>query len=102
MDENEIARAVKAGELKCLENIAKHIPRQDTPGKLGVSSATAWQWIERGNLPLKEVSIDGKRFFYVSQDDQRKPDWNLQSKFDKRSRRGRPTTAELLGFEVEG
>jgi hypothetical protein len=101
MNENELAQAILLGELKTLQSVAKRFPRQDGSG-IGVNSGTAWQWIERGNLKLPQVLIDGERFFYVSAADQLRPDWNLQQKLVKRHRRGRPTDAEYLGFGPKG
>ena len=99
-DVTEIAIALLDGELKCLESLAAHLPRQDGSALIGVNSATAWQWLQRGNLKLPSVSIDGKKFYYVAQADQRKVDWNLQVKFVKRKKRGRISAHDLLFGEL--
>lgn len=97
MEATQITHAILHGELKTLQSIAKRMPRQSGEG-IGVNSATAWQWIDRGQLQLEQVLIDGERFFYIPATDQAKADWGLQQKLKKRSRRGAPSTAEKLGF----
>jgi hypothetical protein len=101
MNETQLAQAILLGELKTLQSVAKRMPRQDGSG-IGVNSGTLWQWMERGNLTLPQVLIDGERFFYVSAADQLKADWELQAKLVKRHRRGRPSAAEYLGFVPKG
>jgi hypothetical protein len=99
MEANQLGQAILAGEYKTLQSIAKRLPRQDGSGIIGVNSGTAWTWIDRGQLKLEQVLIDGERFYHVPAADQLLADWNLQSKFEgKRAKRGRVSAKELLGF----
>ena len=94
LDPDRTALALLDGELKSLKSIAERLPRQDGSGR-GVNSGTAYQWIQRGNLVLDTVVIDGVRFFHVPISAQHLSDWGLGKRF-KRRRVGRPSHADLL------